>query len=86
MGPPRWSYGFKRVGPPNKLQATSSQENYFYFYIAYGILYDITAGGAYGLEGLNMVPSYNSWQVISLREDRRTLESVHRQHNNERKV
>jgi hypothetical protein len=71
---------------PINYKPTSCQAIYFYFYIAYGILYDITAGGAYGLEGLNMVPSYNSWQVISLREDRRTLESVHRQHNNERKV
>ena len=50
---------------PINYKPTSCQAIYFYFYIAYGILYDITAGGAYGLEGLNMVPSYNSWQVIS---------------------
>jgi hypothetical protein len=45
LGGPAQSLQAYGVGPPSILKPASCQEIYFYYYLAYGILYDITTGG-----------------------------------------
>ena len=83
MGPPR-IFKLFLGGPSHSSQATSSQENYFYFYVEYKILWDIyTAGPGRLMRILDQVITAGESLAIAgpTGPDR-----VHRQHNNERKV